>query len=235
MEARSADEVFADWWNQSEMWVCRWCGWCSDPTDALHRREGALSAEIFSFVMAQTVVAEEEKKGSSWTEGRVRVEEDRHNGMQALGEADSRRLRSAIEDMLRVSVGMLGRRHWATYCCLLLRLELDMVLLESATPSLQKTTAVGLDRATRDLNGLWQWLELAPVTLPPEYYIFNVVCVMAVQGLGHARGRWGAARELLMRVDTWASAFAGSQERMKLERSHAAVRWHLRNHTAHCS
>lgn len=235
----STEEAFADWWNESGIWVCRWCGWCSDPAGALHRREGALSAEIFSLVMAQTIAEEDGQSGLSSTERRDRLEEDKNGGgVWALREADSRRLASTIEDLLRVSVGTLGRRHWVTFCCLLLRLELDMVQLESGTSALPtSTTLAALDRAMIDLNGIWEWLELTPVTLPPESYLFDVVCAMAVEGLGRGRGCWGAARELLTRVDAWASAFADSHQRGQLEKSHAIVSWRLRNDgiAEHCS
>lgn len=218
------EEVFADWWSRSNMWVCRWCGWCSDPNGALHRREAALSAEVFSFVMAKTLV--EDRLPLPLGEGGLGAGCNGISGTRAPRESHDGR-RSSIEDMLRASVRILGRRHWVTFCCLLMRLELDMVLLESSNASLlAPTPPVNLDRASRELEGLWLWLELAPLVLAPEYYLFDLVCSVAVVGLGRAGALWSAADELLSRVGTWASVFADGHQRKKLQTSRAVV---LRN------
>ena len=41
---------FADWWNQSGVWVCRRCGWCSDRSGRLHHAEAILSAQVLSLI-----------------------------------------------------------------------------------------------------------------------------------------------------------------------------------------
>lgn len=225
--AGDKEKTLADWWNQSGIWVCRSCGWCSEQTGVLHRREAVLCASVFAFVMAQTVVAREAQTRVATREGDA-VNDQRTGDLRGR---QSHQHGSAVEDVLGASVPLLGRQHWATNCCLFLRLELNVaLLLESSICSLQTrppTLDIDVNRARSDLNGLWQWLELACLAFPPEYYLFDVVCTLTVKGLGVVQGDWEAAFSLLARLDVWASLFADKRPRLKLTNCHEEIRRHL--------
>lgn len=218
------EEAFADWWNQSALWVCRWCGWCSDPEDStLRRREGALGAEVFTFVMSQI-------KGANLGDADARGTSKTREGGEASQNRDDAEMdqqRGAVLGMLQASVSMLGRRHWTTFCSLYMHLEQHLSLSRANSPratTTQPNASEALDGAIRDLNGLWLWLDLSPLTSPSESFLFDVVCALAVEGLGRDRGDWDAALQLLSRVERWASVFAGSQKRLEFDDAVAACR-----------
>lgn len=190
--------AFADWWNQSGVWVCRRCGWCSGPACALHRQEGALAAEIFSFVMATMVGRFGEAPGV------------RGDNCDAEKEAAWQAKRDAIRGMLEASLALLGRRHWTTFCCVHMRLEHDLNYFSfsgsrsalSTTPR-TKPPDVDLSRAVGDLNCLWQWLNtITPsASHPPASFLCDVFCDLAVVGFGRARGDWSGGLQLLLSRD----------------------------------
>lgn len=189
------DAFFADWWDQSGMWVCRWCGWCSGPGCALQRQEGSLAAEVFSFVMATMVGRDGEAPG-------VRCDSC---GVESQLAWQAKR--EAILGMLEASVTLLGRRHWATFCCVHMRLEHDLTSscsdsrsAPSTAPRTEQLVLLDLSRAVSDLNCLWQWLNtIVPgASHPPASFLCDVVCDLAVGGFGRARGDWSGGLQLLM-------------------------------------
>lgn len=244
--------AFADWWNQSGMWVCRSCGWCSDIDSdrasslCLHRKEGILSAEIFSLVMANIV--------SRGTPAAVVAKHcgskaARNDGGSASGKGQSRQdgrqrqaRRDAVQAMLETSMALLGRRHWATFSCVLLRLqqELSSFLGEGwerrpapspslpcpPPPSSRRPQSEFLEWALQELTALWQWLSvsLEEVTShPPAYYLFDVVC-----DLLDASGKCDTADPRGLKffadgVEAWVSAFADEGQRRRFTAVAAVV------------
>lgn len=221
--------VFADWWNQSRTWVCRSCGWCSDagadctvatPPLCLHRKEGILSAEVFALVMANTAAG----SAASGSKGRpIPGSEERQQAR-----------RDAVQGLLENSVALLGRRHWATFSCVLLRLEQEVSALSqkgsgrwsASDSSRPKARTQFLDWAMQELNALWQWLSVALETStshPPAYYLLDVVC--GLLGLSAESGTTNESmQELADRVEPWVSAFADEEQRRRFAMVVAAAR-----------
>lgn len=239
--------VFADWWNQSRMWVCRSCGWCSD-ADAgtavstslprLQRREGILSAEVFALVMANTVARSSPTAakpyrlhrlvpggGSTASGSEARSLED--------GELQQQTRRDAVQGLLGASVALLGRRHWTTFSCVFLRLEQELSARSgkgspapwsTPAPSRPKAGTEFLDWAIQELNALWQWLSVALETAtshPPAYYLFDVVCDLL--GLINDSGKTREMQALADRVGSWVSAFADEEQRRRFAAAVAAA------------
>lgn len=232
-----AEGAFADWWNQSGIWVCRRCGWCSDPAEgsssnSLHRAEGILSAEIFALLMANILSSSASASSVGSVDGiSPRSGTESQESQQLLWEK-----RNAIRGILDSSVARLGGRHWVTFCCARMQLEqevatlletsplpnpsLNAVLTPSSSPSATTQRLQNLGCAMRDLNGLAQWLGtvLGPVVShPPAYYLFDIVCDL-VNLTGSANWEEGLGRGLgglLTSVEVWVSVFADEQQREK--------------------
>lgn len=250
--------VFADWWNKSGMWVCRSCGWCSDIDSdrssslCLHREEGILSAEVFSLVMANTMtrgtpaaVVVEDRSSSEWARnGSGTASDDRERSRQHDRHRQKRR--NKVQGMLEASVTLLGRRHWATFSCVLLRLqqELSSFLGESwefrpasphsplcppsrPSPSTPRAKPGFLDRAMRELTALWQWLSIsleAVTSHPPAYYLFDVVCdLLDASGqicvVTNPRG----LQFFVDGIEAWVSAFTDEEQRRRFTAAAAGV------------
>ncbi|CAN0099934.1 unnamed protein product [Hapterophycus canaliculatus] len=140
--------AFADWWNQSGMWVCRSCGWCSridsDDSEAaaptkgsLHHQEGILRADILGLVTADASDTSGQSApaapcGSSVTREAAR-EKSRGAGGSGRGlqqdSAGQQAGRDGIKRMLERSVTLLGRRHWVTFSCAHARLKQEVSAL----------------------------------------------------------------------------------------------------------
>eukprot|EP00752_Nemacystus_decipiens_P005622 g5087.t1 len=224
--------AYADWWNQSRMWVCRYCGWCSDAdsgTPRLGRKEGILSAEVFALVMANTLARSPPRAprpcrpGFSAPGGAITASGEEGGSLQGAGEER----RDRVQGLLKASVALLGSRHWATFSCTLLRLEQELSALSekpegpwpwsTPAPPLPKAKTRFLDWAMQELNALWQWLSMAVETAtshPPAYYLFDVVCDLLRLGeeSGDTKER---RRDLVRRVEPWVSAFADEEQRRR--------------------
>lgn len=121
-------EAFADWWNQSGMWVCRSCGWCSrvdgdtaPTTDSLHPEESVLSADTLRLIIAD--VAHGQSAPSSGSEA---AREDSGGTLQQDSSRELQAKRDVIKTMLERSVTLLGRRHWVTFSCAHARLKQEL-------------------------------------------------------------------------------------------------------------
>ena len=247
--------AFADWWNQSKMWVCRSCGWCSDAdtgTLRLQRDEGILSAEVFALVMANTVA-----RGPPTAKRRCRPDLLAPDGGGSTASCRGGRGRSlhgggqqrqakrdAVQGLLKASVALLGRRHWATFSCILLRLEQELSALSdeeegwgpgsTLAPHRHKARAAFLGWAVQELNALWQWLSAALETTtshPPAYYLFGVVCDLL--GLCEESGETKIVQVLADRVGPWVSAFADEEQRRRFATAVGAARGE-RKGSGHC-
>lgn len=172
--------AFADWWNQSGMWVCRSCGWCSrvdsddgetaPRVDSLHHDESVLSADMLGLVMADvpgqpapdkrccssSEAAREEGRGKGGSGGSLRRDSA---GRQAR--------RDGIKGMLQRSVTQLGERHWVTFSCAHMRLKEEIAGLFSSgrgsrplpftsTPSLRESSSSQLPSPSQ-LPELLDW------------------------------------------------------------------------------
>lgn len=239
------ETVFADWWKQSDMWVCRYCGWCSSiditdsdsaPSPSLHCKESIVSAEAFALVMAHAVDARSPGDSSA------NMAQDGRNGSRGWPHYPDERLqarRDAIKGMLETCVTVLGRRHWTTFSFAYMRLKLELSARSiddgqrhprsgSAHSSLPRIQPEFLDWAMRELNALEQWLgaALGPVTShPPAYYIFDLVCELldATRGCS-ARDTVAKLQLLLGRVEAWVSVFADENQRRTFAAVSAAAR-----------
>lgn len=248
--------LFADWWNQSGMWVCRSCGWCSDiDSDSasslcLHRREGLLSAEIYSLVMANTLargtpaagVVEHGSDMVARNDGGT-ARDNRERSRQDDGRRQARRDR--VQGMLEMSIALLGRRHWATFSCVLLRLQQELSFFSEehrgywatsspstpcppplSPPPPPRAKPEFLEWAVRELTSLWQWLVVSlegATSHSPAYYLFDVVC-----DLLNASGKCDTTnpRGLQVFVDgveAWISAFADEEQRRRFAAAAAVV------------
>ncbi|CAN0506536.1 unnamed protein product, partial [Ectocarpus sp. 8 AP-2014] len=127
------ETVFAEWWKQSEMWVCQYCGWCSNidstcsdssaPSRSLHCKESIVSAEVIALVMAHTV--DPRSPSASCTN----MAPDGRSGSLGWPHHPDEQLqarRDAVKGMLETSVTVLGRRHWTTFSCAYMRLKLEL-------------------------------------------------------------------------------------------------------------
>lgn len=241
--------VYADWWNQSRMWVCRSCGWCSDAdagrvvrtsSPCLQRKEGILSAEVFALVMANTVA-----RSSPTAKRRCRFDmlapsgggaasgSEGQQSLQGGGQQRHQTRREAVQRLLEASVALLGRRHWATFSCALLRLEQELSALSekgsgrspTPAPSRNRASTELLDWAVQELDALWQWLSIALETAtshPPAYYLLDTVCDL----LGLSAKSGGKTNEmwvLVERVEPWVSAFADEEQRRRFTEAVAAA------------
>lgn len=253
--------VFADWWNQSRMWVCRSCGWCSDGADkpgtlCLQRKEGILGAEVFALVMANAVACSTPAPASRRCRSHVLASGGGSTTASSGGEGaylqggeqqqqrqqKRQARRDAVQGLLGASVALLGRRHWATFSCALLRLEQALSAFSekvssssgpwstsapSSQPKAKRTEF--LDWAMQELNALWQWLSIALETAtshPPAYYLFDVVCdLLLCMGLtGEDSGKAKEILSLAERVEPWVSAFADEEDRRRFAAAVAAAR-----------
>lgn len=240
--APKAPVVFADWWNQSRIWVCRSCGWCSDAdtgTRRLQRDEGILSAEVFALVMANTVARSPPTANTATCSGGP------GRSLQGGGQQGQAR-RDAVQGLLKASVALLGRRHWATFSCVLMRLEQELFARSEkeegsgpwskpAPPPGPKARVEFLDWAMQELNALWQWLGAALETAtshPPAYYLFDAVCgVLGLLGLGEESGETKEKTQVLVdRVEPWVSAFADEEQRRRFATAVAAARGRSGDH-----
>lgn len=200
--------MFADWWTESGLWVCEQCGWYSDGSGSLHRKEASLSAEMFAFVMADLV-----PDALGVCDGGRCVTDDAQRRRQAR--------RDAIQAMLGASIALLGSRHWVTLSCILLRLE-DYSVPERDTYDQRKPKEVSIglmspessrspERVMRELNALWQWLSVALVPFneshPPAYHLFHVVVGLARKGDCCSNSGWATGLELLSGLQSWCSVF----------------------------
>ncbi|CAM9266555.1 unnamed protein product [Ectocarpus sp. 13 AM-2016] len=237
------ETVFAEWWKQSEMWVCQYCGWCSNidstccdsaPSRSLHCKESVVSAEVFALVMAYTV--DPRSPSASCTN----VAPDGCSGSRGWPHHPDEQLqarRDAVKGMLETSVAVLGRRHWTTFSCAYLRLKLELSARStddghrrprsgSSHSSSPRVQPEFLDWAMRELNALEQWLgaALGSVTShPPAYYIFDLVCDLLDARGCSARDTVGGLQLLLGRVEAWVSVFADEDQRRRFAVVSAAV------------
>lgn len=238
--------VFADWWNQSGMWVCRSCGWCSDVdtgTLCLQRKEGILSAETFALVMANTVARSPPtatrccRSNVSAPGGGSIPSGGEERSLHGGGQQQHQARRDAVQGLLKACAAVLGRRHWATFSCALLRLEQELSALSeqvlgprsTPSPSRPKARMEFLEWAMQELNALWRWLAVALDTAtshPPAYYLFDVVCdLLGLLGLSEDSG--GDAKEMMLmgvlvdRVEPWVSAFADEDQRRRFAAAEA--------------
>lgn len=234
--------AFADWWNQSRMWVCRSCGWCSGDaetgTPCLRRNEAILSAEVFALVMGNTVAR---PPSPAATGGGSNACSADGRSPQAVGQQRQAK-RDAVQGLLKASAALLGRRHWATFSCALLRLEQELSALsekgsgpwQTLVPSRPMASAEFLVWAMQELNALWQWLSAALETAtshPPAYYLFDAVC--GLLGLGEeSAGRTKEMRELADRVEPWVSAFADEEQRRRFAAAAAVSGGTITDHRA---
>ncbi|CAM9186348.1 unnamed protein product [Ectocarpus fasciculatus] len=230
------ETVFADWWKQSEMWVCQFCGWCSNidstgsdsaPSRSLHCKESIVSADVFALVMDHTV---DPRSPSASSTNMARNGCNGSRGWPHHPDEQLQARRDALKHMLETSVTVFGRRHWTTFSCAYMRLKLELSARSihdgqrrprsgsphSSSPGIQPEF---LDWAMRELNALEQWLgaALGPVTShPPAYYIFDLVCDLleATRGCS-ARDTVGGLQLLLGRVEAWVSVFADEDQRRR--------------------